>query len=54
MSDKIDIIFDEIKKDFMKWVIKKPSGSYSFHIYVNCGGIRGHPEINKKEKIGDR
>jgi len=47
----INKIFIEIQKTFLKWLEKKPTGEFSFHLNVNEGGIRDRPDITIKEKI---
>lgn len=47
----IDSLFIEIQKRFLKWLEKKPTGEFSFHININEGGIRDKPNVTIKEKI---
>ena len=47
---KINDIFQEARRRFIKWVNNNPTGKFSVHIEVNQGGIRGEPEYRYKER----
>jgi len=50
-KDIVDKIFAETLKIFLRWLEKKPTGEFLFHINVNEGGVRDRPDITIKEKI---
>jgi len=37
--------FTAAKRRFEEWISQKPTGTFSLHIEVNQGGIRGKPKI---------
>jgi len=51
MKKKLDILFNDVKMRFIKWLEKKPTGSFIVEITVNNGGIRGKPKISITEDI---
>jgi len=47
---KINDIFYEARRRFIKWVNGKPTGKFSMEINVKDGGVRDKPEYGYKEK----
>ena len=47
---RINDIFLEARKRFIKWINAKPTGSFSVQITVKEGGVRDSPEYTYKEK----
>ena len=47
---KINDIFIEARRRFIKWIVGKPTGKFSMEIPVKDGGIRDKPEYRYKEK----
>ncbi len=46
---KINDIFQEARKRFIKWVNGKPTGEFTHRIKVNQGGIRGKQKFRFDE-----
>lgn len=46
-----DILFLDMKKRFLEWLKKKPTGKFIIEINVGQGSIRGKPKSSITENI---